>query len=846
MDARAHELAAETGAGIWRDPSRSPGERVADLLGRMTIEEKLAQLASIWMGARTDGDGVAPMQDEFSEDLPGEDMLIRAGMGQLTRVFGTRPVPPAAAARALAQLQARIAAASRFGIPAIAHEECLTGFSAWTATAFPVPLAWGASFDPALVSEMAAAIGRSMRSVGVHQGLAPVLDVGRDPRWGRTEETIGEDPYLVGSVGAGYVRGLQSAGVHATLKHFAGYSASRAGRNMAPVSIGPREFGDVILPPFEMAIRAGARAVMPSYTDVDGVPVSGDARLLTRLLRDELGFDGVVVSDYNAVSFLETQHGVAAGRAEAAALALEAGVDVELPSVRCYGQPLADAVRDGRVPEDLVDRAAARVLRQKCELGLLDPGWSHRPPVAGADGRQVAGGACSADGAAEAGGPARPAVVPGELADQAQDARIDLDPPAHRVLARRLAEESVILLANGAAALPLGPGASVAVIGPLADDPLAFFGCYTMPRHLGPSYPEAATGLAVTPVLGALRAELPAARISYERGCDVRSADRSGIAAAVGAARAADVAVAVLGDESGLFGRGTSGEGCDVADLRLPGVQDELLRALAETGTPVVLVLITGRPYALSHVIGRLAAAMQSFFPGVEGGAAIAGVLSGRVVPGGRLPVEMPRSPGGQPSSYLRSRLAGPHSGSSVDPSPLFAFGHGLSYTTFAYTDLAIRAVPAPGHPPAEAAGAAGESHAGATRPTVPADGAVEIACTVRNTGARAGAEVVQLYLSSPVAQVVRPARWLAGFARVPLEAGEARRVAFRLHADRTAFHGRSGDRIVAPGEFRVGIGGSSDNLVLAGAFTLRGPERAAGPGRVLDTPVTVSGPPGQ
>jgi beta-xylosidase len=779
----------------------------------MTIEEKLAQLTSIWMGARTDGDGVAPMQDEFSEDLPDEAELIHAGLGQLTRVFGTRPVPPAAGARALEQLQKRIVAASRFGIPAVAHEECLTGFSAWTATAFPTPLAWGASFDPVLVAEMGAAIGRSMWSVGVHQGLAPVLDVTRDPRWGRTEETIGEDPYLAGSIGAGYVRGLQSAGVHATLKHFGGYSASRAGRNMAPVSIGPREFGDVILPPFEMAIRAGARAVMPSYTDVDGMPASGDARLLTRILRDELGFDGVVVSDYYAVSFLELQHGVAADKAEAAALALAAGLDVELPSVRCYGQPLADAVRDGRVPEDLVDRAAARVLRQKCELGLLDSGWSPGP------------------------------------ADQAQVAPIDLDPPAHRALARCLAEESVVLLANDAATLPLDPSASVAVIGPLADDPLAFFGCYTMPRHLGPSYPEAVTGLAVTPVLDALRAELPAARISHERGCDVRSADRSGIATAVEAARAADVVVAVLGDESGLFGRGTSGEGCDVADLRLPGVQDELLRALTETGTPAVLVLVTGRPYALGHVAGRLAAAVQSFFPGAEGGAAIAGVLSGRVIPSGKLPVEVPRSPGGQPSSYLRSRLAGPHSGSSVDPTPLFALGHGLSYTTFEYTDLDIRAVTAPGQPSLEAVGADEIDHAavaGPARPTVPTDGAVEVRCTVRNSGTRAGTEVVQLYMSSPVAQVVRPAHWLAGFARVPLEAGEARRITFRLHADRTAFHGRKGDRIVAPGKFGVAIGGSSDNLALAGGFMLRGPERAVGSGRVLDTPVTISGPLGQ
>ena len=278
------------------------------------------------------------MQGEFTAPEAPLAELIVDGLGQLTRVFGTRPLPPAAAAATLAELQAQIVAASRFGIPAVAHEECLTGFAAWTATIFPTPLAWGASFDPGLVGEMAAAIGASMRAVGVHQGLAPVLDVTRDLRWGRVEETIGQDPYLVGSVGTAYVRGLQSAGIQATLKHFAGYSASRAGRNMAPVAIGPREFADVLLVPFEMALRlGGARSVMPSYTDVDGIPVSSDGSLLTGLLRDELGFDGVVVSDYYAIAFLQTQHAVAAAPGDAAALALDAGLDVELPSVACYG-----------------------------------------------------------------------------------------------------------------------------------------------------------------------------------------------------------------------------------------------------------------------------------------------------------------------------------------------------------------------------------------------------------------------------------------------------------------------------------------------------------------------------
>jgi hypothetical protein len=394
---------------------------------------------------------------------------------------------------------------------------------------------------------------------------------------------------------------------------------------------------------------------------------------------------------------------------------------------------------------------------------------------------------------------------------------LDLDPPGHRALARRLAEESVVLLANRDAALPLRPQARIAVTGPLADDPLAFYGCYSMPRHLGGRYPEAAEGPPSATVLAALRAELPGAEIDYAPGCTVREADRSGFAHAAAHAREADVVVAVLGDEAGLFGRGTSGEGCDVADLRLPGVQEDLLRIMVASGTPVVLVLVTGRPYAIGPVARDLAGVVQAFFPGEEGGGAIAGVLSGRLVPSGRLPVEMPASPGGQPSSYLRPRLAAQHPGSSVDPTPLFAFGHGLSYTSFAYSDLVI------------------------DQPEISTDGTAVISCTVRNTGARAGDEVVQLYLSDPVAQVVRPARWLAGFARVPLEPGEARRVTFRLHADRTAFTGRDLARMVEPGEIGVGVGGASDQLPLQGSFTLCGPVRTIGPGRVLDTPAETS-----
>jgi beta-xylosidase len=787
----------QTDIEAWRDPAQPTDERVADLLNRMTLEEKVAQLGSIWMGASGDGDGVAPMQDQFFnlDDQPPFEELIKHGLGQLTRVFGTRPVAAACAMSALVTLQSNVIATNRLGIPAVAHEECLTGFAAWGATIFPTPLAWGAAFDPELVGEMAASFGATMRAVGVHQGLAPVLDVTRDYRFGRTEETIGEDPYLVGTVGTAYVSGLQRAGLHATLKHFAAYTASRAGRNMAPVSMGRRELADVILVPFEMALRlGGARSVMPTYVDIDGIPASADPWLLTTLLRDEYGFDGVVVSDYYAVSFLEMQHAVAADPGHAAVLALTAGMDVELPGTRCFGEPLLDLAAKGEVPHEIIDRAVARVLRQKLELGLLDPGWT---PVPG----QASGSA-----------------------DEPEAQAPDLDPPAQRDIARRLAEESVVLLKNGVSGsvgstLPLAAGAKVAVIGPLADDPLAFFGCYSMPRHLGQAEgldgPDGPAGVKVTTLLAALQAE-GVAVTEYAPGCDVRTPDRSGFAEAVSRARSCDVIVAVVGDEAGLFGRGTSGEGCDIDELKLPGAQEELLHALADTGVPVVAVLVTGRPYAIGGVLDRLAAVVQTFFPGEEGGRAIAGVLTGRVNPSGKLPVEIPRDPGAQPGTYLRSRNAARHSGSSVDPTPLFAFGHGLSYTTFDYADLALSA------------------------DEVATDGAMEISCTVRNAGRLTGTEVVQLYLGDPVASVARPERWLAGFARVDLTPGEAARVTFCVHADRTSFTGQDLTRIVEPGTITVTLGGSSDDLPLLGSFTLTGPLRTVGIDRVLDTPVSI------
>ncbi|MEU3253783.1 glycoside hydrolase family 3 N-terminal domain-containing protein [Streptomyces sp. NPDC006997] len=770
------DLAAEPAPELplWNDPALPVSTRVDALVAAMTLQEKTAQLYGVWAGASDEGGEVAPHQHDMEEAID-LDALLPNGLGQLTRPFGTVPVDPAVGALSLARTQARIAAANRFGIPAVAHDECLAGFAAWGATAYPVPLSWGATFDPDAVRRMAAAIGRDMRSVGVHQGLAPVLDVVRDARWGRVEETIGEDPVLVGTLGTAYVRGLQSAGVLATLKHFVGYSASRAGRNLAPVPMGVRERADVLLPPFEMAVReGGAHSVMHAYTDTDGVPAAADEQLLTGLLRDTWGFGGTVVADYFAVAFLKTLHGVAADWADAAGTALAAGVDVELPNVRTFGAPLVRAVTEGRVPEAFVDRALRRVLRQKAALGLLDPGWS---PV--------------------------PSALDGADHDDPDALRgtVDLDRPGNRRLAREIAEKAVVLLGNDGT-LPLDRPRRIALVGPNAAEPTAVLGCYSFPQHIGVRHPGTPLGIDLPTLRDTLAAEFPDAEITVARGTGVDDGDLSGIPEAARAADGADVAVAVLGDRAGLFGRGTSGEGCDAETLVLPGAQQQLLDALLDTGTPVVTVLLAGRPYALGRAVAESAAIVQTFFPGEEGTHAIAGVLSGRVNPSGRLPVSVPRSPGAQPSTYLGARLAHASGVSSVDPTPAFPFGHGLSYTRFAWADLDVDA------------------------PQAPTDGEFTLALTVRNTGGRAGSEVVQLYLHDPVASVVQPVRRLVGYTRVELAPGEARRVRVTVPADVASFTGRDGRRVVEPGDLELRLAASSADPGLTAGVTLTGAVR--------------------
>ncbi|MEV4947358.1 glycoside hydrolase family 3 N-terminal domain-containing protein [Streptomyces sp. NPDC053755] len=767
--------------GPWHDRTLAPEARADALIAAMTLQEKISQLFGVWVGASDEGAEVAPFQHDMEEAVALDDLLPR-GLGQLTRPFGTAPVDPAVGALSLARTQERIAEANRFGIPALAHEECLAGFATWGATAYPVPLSWGATFHPELIRETAAAIGRDMRSVGVHQGLAPVLDVVRDARWGRVEETIGEDPYLVGTIATAYVRGLESAGVVATLKHFAGYSASRAGRNLAPVGMGARERADTILPPFEMAVReSGVRSVMHAYTDTDGIPSAADGPLLTGLLRDTWGFDGTVVADYFGIAFLKTLHGVAATFGEAAGAALRAGVDVELPTVKTFGRPLTDAIAEGRVPEALVDRAVRRVLVQKAQLGLLDADWSPVPPVLA--------GAAAAHGRARA-------------SSEALRGTVRLDTDENRALARRVAEQAVVLLRNDGI-LPLAAApARIALIGPNADDPTAVLGCYAFPVHVGGRHPETPLGIELLTLREALSAEFPHSEIATARGADIDGLATGGFAEAVELAGSADLVILALGDRAGLFGRGTSGEGCDAENLALPGVQQQLLDTLLDTGTPVVVTLLAGRPYALGRAADEAAAIVQSFFPGEEGTTAIASVLSGRTEPSGRLPVSVPRHPGSQPSTYLAARLGHSSEVSSVDPTPAFGFGHGLTYTAFEWSGLVVE------------------------RGRASTEGELALSCTVRNTGARKGTEVVQVYLHDPVASVVQPVQRLIGYARLDLEPGRAARVRMTVPADLASFTGREGHRIVEPGDLELRLSASSTDIRLTARVTLTGPER--------------------
>ncbi len=790
------------GTAIYKDPARPIEDRIADLLARMTIDEKLAQIGCVW-SRHLIQDGV------FSREQAREK--IPHGIGEITRVGGATALRPHQSAAVLNSIQRFLVEETRLGIPAIVHEESLAGYLARDATCFPQAIGLAATWEPALIEAMAREIRRQMLAVGARHALAPVLDVARDPRWGRVEETFGEDPYLIGTLGVAYIRGLQGdnlkTGVAATGKHFVGHSVTEGGLNWAPAHLPPRELREVHTLPFEMAIReADLATVMNAYHEIDGIPCGSSKELLVDLLRHELGFAGALVTDYFTIENLESYHCVAHDQAQAARLALEAGMDIELPASVCYAEPLRQALDSGAVDIALVDAAVQNVLRLKFRLGLFEN------PFVDADAAMTV-----------------------------------FDTPEQRALARRLAQQSMVLLKNDGDLLPLDKAVgAIAVIGPCADDIRLLQGDYHYPSHLEVmSVPDHADSALPTPgsavpapmggnnnlseyfvpmvtVLEGIKAAVaPSTEVRHARGCDINGTSRAGFAEAVALAEQSDVAIVVVGSKSGLTPDCTSGEAIDRVDLGLPGVQQELVQAIHATGTPVVVVLISGRPLAVPWIAEHVPAVLEAWLPGEEGGAAVADVLFGDVNPGGKLPFCLPCHVGQVPVFYSH-KPSGARShwyGQYVDGStkPLYPFGHGLSYTTFDYHNLQI--------------------NPSAVSPT----GAVAISLDVTNSGKRTGDEVVQLYVRDQIASVTRPVKELKGFKRITLVPGETRTVTFHLAVSQLGFYNRAMDLVVEPGDIEVMIGSSSADIRACGRFTITGQVTDVSNHRVYLTPVDVT-----
>ncbi|ANJ27181.1 beta-glucosidase family protein [Agromyces aureus] len=773
----------------------TPDERASRLAAQLTVEEKAQQLVGIMPFGLVGPQGIVPAAVE---------QALGGGIGHVSGIgmFGSQSAPQVAAS--VNALQRYLVENTRAGIPAIFHNEALNGVVAPGFTSFPTAIALAATWNPNAVEEMAELIRHQMRTVGLTQALSPVLDVARDARWGRVHETYGEDPYLATAFGVAFIRGLQGedldSGVIATAKHFLGYSVTEAGQNMAGTAVTRRELREVYARPFEAAIRlADLASVMNSYSTIDGVPVAASPAILRGLLRDELGFTGTVVSDYMTTQMLVERNEVAEDKVEAAALALAAGLDVELPNPYAYGPVLAGAVRGGRIAESQLNEAVHRALRDKFALGLFEHPYASEDPI---EISEVAGRG-------------------GELAVT-------------------LANQSVTLLKNDGDVLPLSAvSRRIAVLGPHAESAYTAFAAYTQPAGIelmkvmmsggmgnmaGVDAPtdvpddvaaEAAEAMAAfmsidleavvrgaygaRSLTDALRDALPAAEIASVvtplRDEDWDPAD------ALRAAADADVIVLALGGRSswlaGAVG-GTEGEGVDTADIDLPAIQVRLAQEAARSGKPVVAVVQMGRPYALSSIEDSVSAIVTAYFGGPEQGRALASVLTGAANPGGKLPFTIPRTSGQVPihsgqhlgSGYRRSETD-MHQGYQDQPAtPLYAFGHGLSYTTFEYGSVAL----------ADAA--------------VTTSGTVSATISITNTGAVSGEEVVQAYVADRARGVTRPAQQLVAFARVALAAGESKRVTVEFDLSQLAYIGLEDDGFVfEPGAIEVSFGAASDDL---------------------------------
>ena len=786
-------------------------KRADALLARMTIEEKAMQLSALYPMGLLGADG--PIKSQLDAQI-GQGIGHIAGLGLLGHKS------PATIAKTVNAIQRYLVTNTRLKIPAIFHNEALNGVVAPQFTHFATPIGLAATWDPQAVEEMADLMRRQMRSVGMLQALSPVLDVARDARWGRVHETYGEDPYLVAAMGVAFTRGMQGKdlreGVLASAKHFIGYAMTEAGQNMAATAVGPRELYDVYARPFEAAIRlAGLGSVMASYAEFEGVPIHVSHEVLTKLLRGRLGFTGTVVSDYVGVGWAQTRQLVAETPEQIGALALAAGMDVELPMVHGYGKVLAKAVQSGKVSESQLNESVRRVLRDKFALGLFDNPYVAEDPI-----------------------------KLESLATEGKD------------LSQRLAAESVTLLKNEKRLLPFGRDVkNVAIIGPHADSAAIGFAAYTYPAALQmlqgmlgggessmagvgdsggdsawlPAEAKAALvnelkdylkvdvadyvkrSYPAVSLAEAVRQLLPGAKITAIAGTGVVPSEPTDIPAAVAAAKEADVVILAVGGRSAWAGKArTEGEGQDTANIDLPPQQVELINAVTAVGKPTVAVVAMGRPQGLAAVIDRLPAVLTAYFAGPRQGPALADAIFGVTNPAGKLPFTLPRHVGQVPihhaqkigSGYRRTR-ADIHKGYLDMPStPLFAFGHGLSYTTFEYSPLKLASN------------------------TVDVSGEARVSLSVTNSGKRRGTEVVQLYAADTATGVTLPAQQLIGFARVDLEPGASRSVTFRVPMSLLAYTGLSGQLVMEPGPVELGVGASSSDIRSSAIFTVTGKAR--------------------
>ena len=707
---------------LYLDPSQSVEARVEDLLGRMTLEEKIGQMCQ---------------NTKYPES---HEQLVEAGrVGSLFNVTGAEQTN---------EVQRIAVERSRLGIPLIFGLDVIHGYS----TIHPIPLAMASSWDPEMAKKAASMAAAEASSEGIHWTFAPMVDIARDPRWGRVAEGAGEDPYLGSAMARAWVEGYQGESladpgtIVACPKHYVAYGGAEGGRDYNTVEVSERTLRDVYLPPFKAAVEAGAGTLMSAFNDLNGIPTSANRFTLTTVLREEWGFEGFVVSDFNSIGEL-VSHGIAGTRAQAGKEAVEAGVDMDMEG-NVYQTTLARLVEEGAVSEETVDEAVRRILTIKFRQGLFE----------------------------------RPYTDTG-LATEVLQCR------EHIEAARDFARRSMVLLKNENGLLPLKKDLKiVAVIGPLADEQDALLGCWPCMGK-----PED-----VVTVLEGIKDKVSKETVVlHAKGCDVKGDSAEGFKDAADRAKAADVAIVVVGES-----REMSGEAGCRSSLDLPGVQERLVRDVCDTGVPVVMVLLNGRPMSISWSAEHVPAILEAWHPGIQGGNAVADLLFGDFDPVGRLPVTFPRTVGQVPIYYNHKNTGRPptsllYTSKYIDlPStPLYPFGHGLSYTRFDYSNLTI------------------------SPEKISPDGEVEVSLDVENVGDRDGVEMVQLYLRDLVGSVTRPVKELKGFKRITLKSGKKTTVKFLVGPEQLAFVNRGMKRVVEPGTFDVMVGSSSEDIKLTGRF---------------------------